>query len=326
MTILVTGSSGHLGEAIMRVLRSSQRNAVGLDIVDGDHTDVVGSITDRGLVDDVVGGVGAIVHTATLYKPHVQTHSDRNFVDTNVTGTLNLLESAVVHGCRSFIFTSTTSTFGRALLPPADGPASWITEDVRPIPKNIYGVTKVSAEDLCELYHVRHQLPCLVLRTSRFFPEADDNRAVRQNFDDLNAKVNELLYRRVDIEDAVSAHLLALKRAGAIGFRRYIVSATSPFSASDLVQLRDDPEGVVSKYVDFKAEYERRGWRMLGGFDRVYVNDRAREDLGWEPKHTFAHAIERLRRDASPFSALTQEVGSKGYHPGQSFADGPFPV
>ena len=70
-------------------------------------------------------------------------------------------------------------------------------------PKNIYGVTKVAAEDLCELAARNQELPCVVLRTSRFFPEADDQPAARAAFDDDNLKVNELLYRRVDIEDVV---------------------------------------------------------------------------------------------------------------------------
>jgi nucleoside-diphosphate-sugar epimerase len=50
-------------------------------------------------------------------------------------------------------------------------PAAWITEEVAPIPRNIYGVTKVAAEDLCELFHRNERLACLILRTSRFFPK-----------------------------------------------------------------------------------------------------------------------------------------------------------
>ena len=87
-------------------------------------------------------GVDAVFHTASLHKPHVITHSRQEFVDTNITGTLNLLEAAVSVGVQSFVFTSTTSTFGRALTPPPGAPAAWITEDVTPVPKNIYGVTK----------------------------------------------------------------------------------------------------------------------------------------------------------------------------------------
>ena len=108
-----------------------------------------------------------------------------------------------------------------------------------PVPRNIYGATKTAAEDLCELISRDHGLPCLVLRTSRFFPEADDRDDVRAAYDDLNVKVNELLYRRVDIEDVVSAHQLALERAPAIGFGRYIISATTPFTRDDLTAIRD---------------------------------------------------------------------------------------
>src|SRR5213075_3272588 len=146
-------------------------------------------------------------HSATLHKPHIVSHSNQEFVDVNVTGTLTLLEAAVDAGVESFLFTSTTSAFGSALTPTPGEPTAWITEEVTPIPKNIYGVTKVAAESLCELFHRRHRLPVLVLRTSRFFPEPDDDPAISDAYATPNAQANELLYRRADIEDIVSAHL-----------------------------------------------------------------------------------------------------------------------
>ena len=136
-------------------------------------------------------------------------------------------------GVGRFVFTSTTSTFGRALTPAEGEPAAWITEDVTPVPRNIYGATKRAAEDLCELIWRDHRLPCVILRTSRFFPEPDDRDDVRSAYDDLNLKVNELLHRRVDLEDVVGAHLLALERAPAIGFGRYIISATTLSPSAD---------------------------------------------------------------------------------------------
>ena len=94
----------------------------------------------------------------------------------------------------AFVFTSTTSALGGALTPAPGDPAAWITDNVVPIPKNIYAVTKVAAEDLCELFHKTRRLPVVVLRTSRFFPEEDDDRKVREAYDLANIQANEMLY------------------------------------------------------------------------------------------------------------------------------------
>jgi UDP-glucose 4-epimerase len=271
-------------------------------------------------------GVEAVIHTATLHKPHVATHSRQDFIDTNITGTLNLLEEAVSAGVSSFIFTSTTSVFGMALVPPPGAPAAWITEDVRPICKNIYGVTKMAAEELCELFHRLHQLPCLVLRTSRFFPEADDDPTARDTYDDGNLKANEFLYRRGDTEDIVAAHLLALEKAPAIGFGRYIISATTPFQPGDLTELRTSASQVVQRYVpEYVDEYARRGWKMFSGIGRVYVNERARRELGWRPKYDFRQVVQYLKAGQDPRSELARAVGAKGYHPRET-AEGMYPL
>jgi nucleoside-diphosphate-sugar epimerase len=267
MRVLITGSSGHLGEALVRALKAEAQYVVGLDIVAGPFTTHVASIIDRASVRNLMAGIDTVFHAATLHKPHVGTHNRQDFIDTNITGTLNLLEEAVAARVSSFVFTSTTSVFGDALVPPADAPAAWITEEVRAVPKNIYGVTKAAAEDLCELAHRNQGLSAIVLRTSRFFPEEDDNPAVRQAFADDNIKLNEYLYRRVDIEDVVSAHLIAARLAPSLGFSRYIISATTPFSADDTAQLRRDAGSVVRRCVpEYEPEYLSVGWRLFTTF------------------------------------------------------------
>jgi UDP-glucose 4-epimerase len=326
MTILVTGSAGHLGEALMRTLPHAGHEALGIDVKAGAFTHEVGSIADRAFVKRSMRGARAVIHTATLHKPHIATHSREAFVATNVLGTLNLLEEAVAAGVTAFVFTSTTSTFGRALTPPPAAPAAWITEDAVPVPKNIYGVTKTAAEDLCELFHRSHRLACVVLRTSRFFPEPDDSVATRSGYDDTNAKVNELLYRRVDIEDVVGAHLLALTKAAAIGFARYIITATTPFTRGDLAELRTNAPAVVDRYFPQHADvYRRRGWRMFPSIDRVYVNERARAELAWQPRYDFGRVIDLIAAGEDPRSPLARTIGVKGYHP-RTFAEGPYPV
>jgi len=326
MTVLVTGSAGHLGEGLARVLSHRGETVRGLDIQPSPFTSDVGSIIDREFVHHCMQGVSHILHAATLHKPHIATHDRRAFVETNVVGTLNLLEEAVAAGVRTFVFTSTTSVFGDALVPPDGEPAAWVTEEVTPVPKNIYGVTKLAAENLCALFHRLHSLSCIVLRTSRFFPEEDDDREKRTAFDQANAKANELTFRRVDIEDAVSAHFLAMERAKDIGFGRYIISATTPFLQEDLTELRANAPNVLSRRVpEVEEVYSRRGWRMFPSIDRVYVNSLAREELGWRPQHDFASVLKRLAAGGSLESDLAQAVGAKGYHQ-QTFLDGPYPV
>jgi UDP-glucose 4-epimerase len=313
--ILVTGAAGHLGEALMRTLRAAGRPCRGLDLVATPFVDVVGSITDAGVVARAMEGAVAVLHTATLHKPHVATHSRQAFIDTNITGTLVLLEAAVAAGVKAFVYTSTTSVFGDALVPPAGQPAAWIDETVAPVPKNIYGVTKAAAEDLCALAHRNQRLPCLVLRTSRFFPEADDDPGARAAYADANLKVNELLNRRLDVEDTVDAHLRALERASDIGFGRYIVSAPTPLRREDAEALRRDAPAVVRARVSgWEAVYASQGWRMAPSLDRVYDSSRARAELGWEPRHDFAAVVERVRATGDARSPLARAIGVKGYH------------
>ena len=326
MKVLVTGSSGHLGEAMVRTLRGMDHEIISIDLIPSDFTNRAGSIVDRDHVRRSMEGVEVVIHTATLHKPHVATHSKQSFVDTNITGTLNLLEEAALAGVRSFVFTSTTSAFGGVLTPPAEAPAVWVTEEITPVPKNIYGVTKTAAEDICELFSRNHGLPCLILRTSRFFPEEDDNRETRQSYEDGNVKVNEFLYRRVDIEDVVSAHLLAVEKAPSIGFGRYIISATTPFTRDDLFDLRANAPLVLKRRVpDYEPEYARRGWKMFPSIGRVYVNERARNELGWRPRYDFRYVLDRLKAGDDPRSPLARAVGSKGYHE-RKFTEGPYPV
>src|SRR6201997_2585152 len=88
MTVLVTGSAGHLGEAVMRYLRAAGRPSLGLDVKPSPFTDQVGSICDKRFVARCIRSARAVVHAATLHKPHVATHSWQDFIDANVTGTL----------------------------------------------------------------------------------------------------------------------------------------------------------------------------------------------------------------------------------------------
>jgi UDP-glucose 4-epimerase len=314
--LLVTGSSGHLGEALVRCLSAEGRDVIGLDMVPAPSTSVVGSVTDRELVRHCLRDVHAVIHAATLHKPHLASHTRAAFIETNVTGTLTLLEESVAAGVDRFVFTSSTSAFGRSLGSGHGEAAVWINEGVVPLPRNVYGVTKIAAENLCEVISLDHALPVVVLRVSRFFPEGDDNDDVRHRYPDGNVKANEMLYRRVDLQDAVDAHRCALARAPEIGFGTYIISAATPFVPTDADELGRDAPGVVRRvFPDYEAEYSLRGWSMFPRVDRVYDSSRARSELGWSPRYDFRHIVDLLKSGQDPRSPLAAAIGVKGYHP-----------
>ena len=118
-----------------------------------------------------------------------------------------------------------------------------------------------------------------------FFPEEDDDRSRREGYEDANIKANEFLFRRVELEDVVGAHLLAGKRAPEMGFGIYIASATTPFLPEDLAELnRNAPDVVRTRQPDYVEIYNQRAWKMFDKIDRVYVNQAARVELDWKPK------------------------------------------
>lgn len=241
-------------------------------------------------------------------------------METNILGTLILLEEAVACGhIESFIFTSTTSAFGRALIPQA-GEAVWIDDNVVAIPKNIYGVTKISAEDLCELVQRQNKtLSVIVLRTSRFFPEEDDVEEQRSQWaDDDNLKVNELTYRRADIADIVDAHVCAIKARETVKWGKYIISAPPPFSNSSAMRQRlyTNASDVVKEiYPQYAEVFEKKQWKFMESLDRVYDSSKAVKELGWKPTYTFERAVGKLANGEEWKSDLWIKTGKKGYHP-----------
>jgi UDP-glucose 4-epimerase len=305
MRILVTGSAGWLGQTLVPRLARDGHQVVGLDVQPSPTTHVVGSVTDRPLVRAAIRDfrVEAIVHAAALHKPHVATHPRAEFVAVNAQGTLNLLEEAVAEGSPvdRFVFTSTTSLMiSEEIRTGREGGAAkavWITEELAPlVPRNIYGVTKLAAEQLCRMFHDSYGLPLVVLRTARFFPEEDDMaHAISQS--EPNTKANELLFRRLTVEDAAESHVVALRRVPELGFDVFIICARTPFVPEDCEQLIHDAPSVVRRYFPhYRDIYARLGWTMFESIDRVYDAGKAARRLGFVCATGFAEMLQELQR------------------------------
>ena len=306
MNILMTGSSGWLAQDLVPRLKRAEHMVIGLDPVPGPHTDVIGTVADRDLVRRTIRDhrIQGIVHAGALHKPQVATHDPTRFIETNVQGTLNLLQEATAEGSAvdRFVFTSTTSLMISQEIRDAHkrgiDRAFWIDEEMTTLePRNIYGVSKLSAEHLCRMVHHSSGLPIIILRTSRFFPEEDDMaQEIIQS--GPNTKANEFLFRRLTVHDAASAHIVALDRAPQIGFDTFIISALTPFSPEDCEQLMDYAPLVVHHYFPrYREIYARRGWTMFDYIDRVYDSNRAMRRLGFVCRTDFGDILAQLDRE-----------------------------
>ncbi|HEX4293028.1 MAG TPA: NAD(P)-dependent oxidoreductase [Rhizomicrobium sp.] len=299
----MTGSSGWLGQWLIPRLKALGHTVIGLDPVPNPRTDVVGSIADRALVRAAIGDhkIDAIVHGGALHKPNIETNSREDFLSVNVRGTFNLLEEAVALGVSRFVFTSTTSLMvSRAVREAQADEAVWMTEEFVSMPRNIYGVTKLSAEHLCRLTHELYGLPVIVIRTARFFPEIDDMaHAIKQS--GPNTKANELLFRRLTAADAAEAHVVALEKAPQIGFDTFIACAQTPFRREDCRELMHDAPAVVARHFpDYPALYEKLGWTMFDKIDRVYDASHMQARLGFRCAVDFRATLDALKSGTIP--------------------------
>ncbi len=280
--LLITGSSGHSGSQIAKLLQSSFE-VIGLDRIPGPETKLIGDLTDEEFISESMKGIHYVIHTAALHAPHVATHSRKDFVDTNITGTLNLLEAASKNGVEGFVYTSTTSLYGESMS--NNDSAVWITEEVQTKPRDIYDITKIAAEELCKDFFNQENLKTVVLRVSRFWDEP------------LPEKVFYRMYRGLDVRDVAYAHQLALETE-LKNFEVFNISAEPIFSQEDLHDLMHHTKEILEGKIPsiFKL-YKEKDWEMPSQIDRVYVIEKAKRILGYEPKYNIKELIDSLNQE-----------------------------
>ncbi len=272
--VVVTGSSGKLGKEIVKKLREQDYEVLGIDLIPSETTDGLFDIRDRKLMEDITNGYDAIIHTAALHGKHTDLNYPREeFIETNITGTFNLLSACVNNGIKKFLYTSTTSIYGTAMV--NEKQAVWVDEDLTPQPRDIYDITKLTCELLCKDYFEKEKIETTVLRVSRFLPE------------DENTKANHRIYRGLDEEDGAMGHLLALEKRFD-SFQIYNISNESPFQKEDLVDLYTNPRKVMTKYYpDIEQIYADKNWQFLERIDRVYSIEKAKKELNFRPTKNF---------------------------------------
>jgi UDP-glucose 4-epimerase len=275
---LVTWSAGKLGKAVINKLRSTNILVLGADLLPGETTDLILDIKKTNEVNEACRNIDTIIHTAAIHGRHYDLNYPREaFIDANIYGTLNLLNAAVSNSVTRFLYISTTSIYGTAMIDPAK--AVWVTEELAVQPRDIYDITKQAAEQLCKDFFYKEGLQTSVYRVGRFLPE------------DANVAANHRLYRGLDGRDGAEALYLALQRSFN-EFEVFNIASSSPFPVNELRTLKENPkEAILRLYPQAEAIYASKNWSFPKSIDRIYIIEKAKQILSYSPRYTFDYLL-----------------------------------
>ncbi|MEU4693849.1 NAD(P)-dependent oxidoreductase [Actinoplanes sp. NPDC023714] len=261
----VTGTSGRVGAAVAQALEAAGWTVRGADRSPGPRTGVVGDLRDSRVRRQLVRDAGVVVHAAALHAPHVGVVGDDEFRAVNVDATAALLDDAGAAEVRRFVYVSSTSVYGNALVP-ADR-AVWVDELLTPQPRDVYDETKLAAERLV----AAGPLSSVTLRIARCFPEPLPVRAVR------------MLHRSVRLADVAAAAVSAAAGGAVTG--TFNIAGRYPFTRADCVALHHDAASVIAERApEVAAAFHARGWPLPRRIDRVYDSGAAMTALGYRPE------------------------------------------
>lgn len=276
-SVLVTGIAGLLGRRF--AVRWPSSALRGLDLAAGWGTTIVGSVTDRAAVMAAVQGMDTVVHLAGLHAPHVGTAAPAEFRRVNVDGTCRLLDAAIAAGLRRFVFASSTSVYGAAMVDPVR--AVFVDESLEPQPRDIYDETKLDAEALVLAADGAFREGTIVLRIGRCFAEPAPMRAFHR------------FHRGIAAADVVTALERAVRtETGGV----FNIVARTRLNREDAAALKRDPAGVLTR------RYPGVSWErpcgVLPVIDRIYDGSKAARLLGFESRFDSVSWWERRQRQS----------------------------
>ena len=182
--ILITGADGFIGSHLCEVLNAKGYAIRALSFYNSfnfwghlehlecrEHLEIVsGDLRDSFFCDSLVKGVDAVLHLGALIAIPYSYAAPQSYVDTNIQGTLNLLEAAKRHGVKRFIHTSTSEVYGSAIYTPID--------EKHPLqPQSPYSASKIGADMLALSYFYSFNLPVIVARPFNAYGPRQSARA-----------------------------------------------------------------------------------------------------------------------------------------------------
>lgn len=305
--ILVTGAAGFIAARVCELLLDEGYSVVGLDNLN-DAYDIrlkeyrlrrlaarpnflflKQDITEQAALEDAIrdhGPFTAVINLAARAGVRASVENPWAFVDTNLTGTLNLLEACHRHGISKFILASTSSVYG------ANAPQPTREDAVSSMPLQAYSASKKAAEVMCHAYHYLYGLDVSIFRyftvygpagrpdmvMFRFTQWICEGRPVRLNGDGTQSRGFTYL------DDIARGTIAGLKP---VGYEIFNLGGHEPITINEMIRRLEELIGrkaVVEYHPFHKAD-------MLSNLADV---SKACRVLGWEPKVNLEQGMRRL--------------------------------
>lgn len=274
--IIVTGGSGKAGRETVKELQHHGYQVRNLDQAPNpDVPTVLTDLTDYGATFAAMHGYDAVIHLAANPAPdndHV-TGADR-FAH-NTVSSFNVFQAAVHLGMRKVVWASSETVFGIPfdLVKPVSIP---VTEAMPPLPQSSYAISKAVTEELARLMHARYGIPFTGLRFSNIL-EPQDYERVPDYWPDPRARYWNL-WAYIDVRDAAVACRLALE-SDVTGAEVFTIAAADTIMTTPNADLVHEVLGDIPMDAD------------LGITETMLSIRKAREVLGWEPKHSWRESV-----------------------------------
>ena len=314
--VLVTGADGFIGSHLVeRLVRAGQQvrafvlynsfDSQGwLDHVEpslrGSFDVFTGDVRDPYGVKQAMRGCDVVLHLASLVGIPYSYHAPDNYVDTNIKGTLNVLQAARELGIRRLIHASTSEVYGTAQSVP-------ITEEHRLHPQSPYAATKAAADQLALSFHASFATPVVVLRPFNTYGPRQSTRAVIPTIiTQIASKARKVklgsLHPTRDfsfVEDTVRAFAAAIDAPAAVG-ETINIATGQEIPVGETARL-------IAELMHAKIEIEAEAQRVRPQASEVERlcgdNAKARRLLGWEPEYRGHDGFRRgLQQTISWFS------------------------
>jgi UDP-glucose 4-epimerase len=316
MRLLVTGGAGYIGSIVARHLLAGGHEVVVLDNLSRGHRQavpdgaelVIADLLDREVVRSAVdGGFDAVLHFAALSLVGESGNHPEIYYETNVGGTLNLLEAMRSAEVRNLVFSSTAAVYGE----PEEVP---IPETTPPLPTNTYGRSKLAVDWMIGDYCRAHELGAVSLR---YFNVAGASGGLGEDHHpethlipnilrvalgakpfveifgtDYDTPDGTAIRDYIHIDDLAEAHVLAMGGTEPGRHRIFNLGNGTGFSVREVVRAAGEVTG--------REIHAREAPRRPGDPPRLVASSELiREELGWKPRKP---ALEEMVADAWAFA------------------------